>query len=135
MATIAYDTRLYIGDGVSASLTSVPALLSITCPDAEQQIVEATHLGSSGRIREYLSGMVEPGSWSFSARWSKTTYDRLMDLKGLVKSYQIEFPDTSTAAFSSILTKTSCEVSGPDAVLDVKAEGKVSGAVTFTPAS
>lgn len=134
MATIGYGSKLSLGDGVSAALVEIPYLSSISVPDAEAQIVEATHLGSSGRLREYIPGLIEPGNFGFTGRFDKATYARLLAVKGASKAWKIEWPDTSNATFNAILTKTDCEMVA-DGVVDVKSEAKVAGAVTFTPAS
>ena len=132
--TVGYGSKLSVGDGVSLALVEIPYMVSITVPDAEAEVVESTHLASANRTREYIAGLVSPGNFGWLCRFDKTSYARILALKGLAKAFKIEWPDTSSATFSAIVTKAECEI-GLDSVVDVKADARVSGPVTFTPAS
>lgn len=131
MADIGYGAKIYVDDGVSGAMAAFTDVTQITVPMQEDSSVEITHLQSSGRYREYVPGLIEPGECSFTQRYDKTAYDRVFGLKGANHTFQIEFPDGAEAEFDGFITKVECDISGADAVVDIKVSIKVTGAVDF----
>ena len=130
---IGYGSKIQVNDGASASYADFENVTQITVPVQEQAEVESTHLESANRFREYVVGLIDPGSCEFTSRFTDAEYDRLVDLRGVSKSFKIIFPDTSSAVFSGFIRKTELEIQNEN-VIDMKTTIRVSGSVTFTTA-
>jgi predicted secreted protein len=63
-ARIGSGTEVWL-DNASNSLTQLQECISITLPNAQVEDVEATHMLSPNRRREYIAGLIEDGEGSF----------------------------------------------------------------------
>lgn len=130
MADIGYGATITVTDGAADAATAIPNVVSITAPAVEQQMVDASSL-TSGRLRSYILGMEEGGTWSFVMRYTGTQLDRMNDLLGVSKTYVITFADSDTATCTSIVTKVASDITAPDAVQDIKVDLKLMSEVTY----
>ena len=109
-ARIGYGTKYEIWD---ASLT-VPAfvevaeVITVTPGEATADRVDATHMQSPGRRREYISGLIDNGEASFEINWIPgNTTDVL--LRGLLASgdvleHRITFNNGQRVTFDAAVT-------------------------------
>ena len=107
-AMIGYGTIYEIGvdtDTPPASFTEVAEVIGITPPNSQVDDVEATHLRSPNRTREYIAGLVEPGDCSLEINWipNDTTGQLLLGLKasGERRQHKITWPNGVTWTFTA----------------------------------
>ncbi len=61
-AKIGYNATFEVGDGASPEVfTALGEVVSITPPPDTTELIEATHLTSPNRTREYVRGLTDPG--------------------------------------------------------------------------
>jgi predicted secreted protein len=56
-------------DSAGDVLTQLGEILSVTPPNPQTEDVEATHMGSPNRRREYIAGLIEDGEGSFEMNY------------------------------------------------------------------
>jgi len=100
-AKIGYGTKYEIWD---ASLTTpayveVAEVINVTPGEASADRIEATHMQSPNRRREYISGMIDSGEASFEINWvpGSATDVLLRELfeSGDIVNHRITFPGVS----------------------------------------
>jgi predicted secreted protein len=84
-------------DNASGTLTQVGEILTVTPPNPQTAEVEATHMQSPNRRREYIAGLIEDGEGTFEMNYVPgSTTDLLIQgaqADGLTKAYKIVIPD------------------------------------------
>lgn len=109
-ARIGYGTKYEIWD---ASLTTpafveVAEVITVTPGEATADRIDATHMQSPGRRREYISGLIDNGEASFEINWvpGNDTDVLLRDLlaSGAVVQHRITFPNDVTVTFEAAIT-------------------------------
>ena len=69
-ALIGFGTRLYMGATANATaLTKLAEVTSVSFPDETVAEVEVTHYESPGRSREFIPGLSDNGSITFTINW------------------------------------------------------------------
>jgi hypothetical protein len=153
MAIIGFTAKLELDPG-TASYTEISETTLISLPAFETATVETSYLGMSTPDRTYTPGLTDNGTLSFECNYSKATFNTLAGVKGKLKittqipptgnniNWRITSPDedgagagtAQTFTFNGILTKleTSFET---EAVVKIKGEVKISGAITVGDAS
>lgn len=95
-ARIGYGTEFWL-DNASNVLTQLGEILSVTTPNPQIADVEATHMLSPNRRREYISGLIEDGEGTFSMNYvAGSATDLLIQAAvsdGAARSYRIVIPD------------------------------------------
>src|SRR4051812_31950911 len=91
---IGFDAIISVNDGVANAQQSFTTPVMITPPDAEVSIIDASHMNMSSRVREKITGLLEPGSFGFEGLFNTADYARLIALKGVKKTWIIEAADT-----------------------------------------
>lgn len=98
-ALIGYGTEFWL-DNASAVLTQLDEVLSVTPPNPQVADVEATHMLSANRRREYIAGLVEDGEGTFEFNYvAGGATDLLVQAAiadGVARSYKIVIPDGAT---------------------------------------
>lgn len=78
-------------------LTQLGEIISISTPNPQTEDVEATHMASPNRRREYISGLIEDGEGAFEMNLVPGSVTDLLiqgaQLSGLAKNYKIVIPD------------------------------------------
>jgi predicted secreted protein len=97
-AQIGLGTEFWLGNNATPSvLTRLGEILSVTPPNPQTAEVEATHMASPNRRREYISGLIEDGEGTFEMNYVPgSTTDALIrgaQTSGLAKAYKIVVPD------------------------------------------
>lgn len=98
-ALIGYGTEMWL-DNASGVLTQLDEVLSVTPPNPQVADVEATHMLSPNRRREYIAGLVEDGEGTFEFNYvAGGATDLLVQAAisdGVARSYKIVIPDGAT---------------------------------------
>jgi predicted secreted protein len=66
-AQIGYNTGYFIKQ--SGLFVEIGEVITVTPGEATSDRVDATHMKSAGRKREYISGLIDPGEASFEINW------------------------------------------------------------------
>lgn len=104
--TIGYNSTYEIYSG--GNFVAVGEVTVITPGEATTDRVEATHMQSPGRRREYIAGMIDSGEASFEINWvpgnSTDTLIRGLLSSGAVVEHRITFPNGVTVTYDAAIT-------------------------------
>lgn len=106
-AMIGYQTKYKIRStaGSSGTFTEVAEITNVTPGEATADRIEATHMQSPGRRREYIAGLIDNGEASFEINWvpGSATDELLRGLfdSGETRDHQIEFPNGVTVTYEA----------------------------------
>lgn len=133
-ATIGYGTTLAIGDGATPTevFTTVAEVTDLSPPSPSRDVVEATHYGSPGGYKEFISGLRDPGEASVQTNYTDAGYTALRTLfdSNVRRNLKISFPNGAKLTFLAL--STSVEQTAPIAgVRQLTSKFKVSGTPTF----
>jgi len=97
-AQIGLGTQLWLDNNAGTPvLTQLGEILSVTPPNPQTEQVEATHMASPNRRREFISGLIDDGEGTFEMNYVPgSTTDALIrgaQASGLTKGYRIVIPD------------------------------------------
>jgi predicted secreted protein len=97
-AQIGLGTEFWLDDNSGTPvLTKLGEILSVTPPNPQTARVEATHMDSPNRRREYISGLIEDGEGTFEMNYvpgsATDVLIRGAQASGLTKGYKIVIPD------------------------------------------
>jgi hypothetical protein len=138
-ASIGYLANISVSDtqgGTYTALVSEPTMVSV--PSTEVSRIEATHLQSPGRSKEYVPGLKDPSAVSYEANYVKTDFVALKTIEGLVKWFRVTSGDPDgagpmaamTATFPGYLHKLEIEFQ-PEDLNKMKWEIQTTGDVTI----
>jgi predicted secreted protein len=95
-ARIGWGTEFWL-DNASGTLTQLGEILAVTPPNPQVEDVEATHMASPNRRREYVAGLIEDGEGTFEMNLVPgSATDSLIRTAlndGEARSYKIVIPD------------------------------------------
>jgi predicted secreted protein len=95
-AQIGWGARFYLENN-SSVLTRLSEITGITLPNPQTAEVEATHMDSPNRRREYIAGMIEDGEGTFEMNYvpgsATDALIREAQESGEQRSYKIVIPD------------------------------------------
>jgi predicted secreted protein len=102
------DARIGYGSKYIINGTQVAEVTEITPGEATVERVDATHMQSPGRRREYIAGMIDSGEASFSINWNPGDATDIL-LRGYLNSGAIEehtivFPNGVSVTFDAAVT-------------------------------
>jgi len=106
-AMIGYQTKYSIRAtaGSSGTLTEIAEVINVTPGEATADRIDATHMQSPNRRREYISGLIDNGEASFEINWvpGSTTDEFIRGLfeSGETREHQIEFPNGVTVTYEA----------------------------------
>lgn len=87
-------------DNASGSLTQLAEIISVTPPQSTVSDVEATHMLSPNRRREWIAGLIDDGEGEFTMNYvAGSATDLLIQAAltdGVTRSYKIVIPDGSS---------------------------------------
>lgn len=132
-AAIGYGSKFAIGDGADPEVfTDVAEVTSITPPSDTIDVIDATHMQSPNKTREFVEGLIDPGECSFDINFvpGGDADTAIQALKGTgVHNFRITFAPGDTGAvtwdFAGILTGYE-----PDVPVDDKMTASVTVKVT-----
>ena len=113
--------------------SEVGEVVDMNLEDPGASEIDVTHLGSTAK--EYLMGLADAGSYTFSVNWLFTDAGqealRTAKTSRALKNFRVTYSDDSTATFSAYVQT----FTGPSLGVDDKMSGsitlKISGAVAF----
>lgn len=81
-ALLGYGATYAIDDG-AGQFVPLAEVVDITPPNQQIEDVEATHMTSPNRTREYIAGLIDPGEASLTINWvpNNATDQRLLELR------------------------------------------------------
>lgn len=106
-AMIGYGSKYEVFDeGLSpAAWVAMGEIFNITPPSAEADRVEATHMQSPARAREYIPGLNTPGVASFQMNFipgsASDVLIRAHQAAGTITQHRITFPNNVTWTFTA----------------------------------
>lgn len=108
-AMIGWDTLFEISRDDGATWAEVAEVFDITPPSAEIDDVDATHMKSPDRTREFIAGLTDPGECTFEMNFvpgsDSDALIREIRATGERVSCRITFPNDVTWTFSGILKR------------------------------
>lgn len=126
-AAIGHGATLAKGDGEDPEVfTKLAEVVSITPPSMSRDTVDATHLESTDRWREYIAGLRDAGEvaaeLNFIAGGAAETALFASFNSDDAENWEITFPNEEAWIFSAILTSIETEVT---------VDGKMTASVGF----
>jgi predicted secreted protein len=109
-AMIGYNTKYEVWDSTAgpAAFVEVAEVITVTPGEASTDRVEATHMQSPGRRREYISGLIDSGEASLEINWvpGSPTDELLRRLfnSGATEQHRITFPNGARVTFEAQIT-------------------------------
>jgi predicted secreted protein len=97
-AQIGLGTEFWLDNNAGTPvLTKLGEILSVTPPNSQTARVEATHMDSPNRRREFIAGLIDDGEGTFEMNYVPGSATDLLiqgaQLSGLTKNYKIVIPD------------------------------------------
>ena len=137
-AAIGYGASFKRGDGASPEVfTALGEVTAINGFELSKDTVDATHMGSPDRYREFISGLRDGGEVSVELNFvpdGTAITNAFTDFDAdVARNYQIVWADTSDFEFSGICTGISTAVPVDDK-MSATFTYKVTGKPTFTGA-
>lgn len=109
-AKIGYGSKYEIFNPAlqTPAFVEVGEVINITPGEATADRIDATHMQSPGRRREYISGLIDSGEASFEINWipGSATDKLLRDLftAGTVSEHRITFSNGVTVTYDGSIT-------------------------------
>lgn len=109
-ASLGYDSSYRIWDSTLPvpALVDIGEVFNITPPGGTADRVDATHMKSPGRRREYIAGLIDSGEASFEINFvpgsATDQFLRRLLASGEIVEHQIEFPNGVTVTYDASLT-------------------------------
>jgi predicted secreted protein len=109
-ARIGYGTKYRIWDAslTTPALVDIAEVITVTPGAATADRIDATHMQSPGRRREYIAGLIDTGEASFEINWvpGNATDELLRALmaSGETVQHEIEFPNGVTVSYDAAIT-------------------------------
>jgi len=108
-ATLGYGVKLKLGDNASPeTFAEIGEIVDLSDGDSAE-LKEATNHQSSGRRREYISGLIDGGEVTFTVNYLPTnaTHNVATGLKGLIgqtRNFRLEEPGNPTGVqFAAVI--------------------------------
>lgn len=133
-ADIGNATTFAIEGGTPATYEVVAEVISVTPPPLTRASVDATHLQSPDRYKEFIPGLFEQGECQLGLNYIPSAYALLAAEFEKVTNgnYRITFPEGSTFDFSGFFTGLTPPVTTPEGKMESGATIKPTGRGVFT---
>ncbi len=108
-AAIGYGTTIEVETAAgSDTFTELGEITSVTPPEDTVDQIDVTHMGSPGRRREYISGLIDGGEGSFDLNWvpGAATHDFIVawQAAGDTRDLRITYPNNARETFPAFPT-------------------------------
>jgi len=139
-AMIGYQTKYRIWDPADSppGYFEVGEVINVTPGEATADRIDATHMQSPNRRREYISGLIDNGEGSFEINWvpgnETDVFIRTLFESGEVRDHQIEFPNGAVVTYEASIIGFSKAVPIDDR-MTATVTVATSGAETWTQVS
>lgn len=123
MATHGFGVKLQSGDqntgSGSTTWTNITPVLDITPPTAEADDIEVTNHSSTGKWKEFISGLADAGQVELTCLYTRAGYLALNSLFRTQKGFRIAFPlEGSDTQYSGFVFTGYIKSIGPESPLD-----------------
>lgn len=134
-AVLGYNTKVAFENDASPQVyVEIAEVTEVSPPNQQTDQVEATHMQSPNRTREFISGLIDPGEMSFTINWipGNASDQRIQALKasGEYVNTKVTWPNLVTWSFLGSVTGFE-----PDSPIDDRMTAtvtvKVSGPTTI----
>jgi predicted secreted protein len=140
-ARIGYDTKFAIEDAVGSGVfVELAEVFTVTPPSGTIDQIDATHMQSADRTREFIPGLKDPGSASAEMNYVpfSATDQRLsaLEISGETLSMRITYPNGVTVTFPASVESYEKAIPLDDkmtAVITLKVSGAVVMAAAAAP--
>lgn len=107
-ARIGYGSVFEVSTDNGSNWTAIAEVFNITPPSDTVDVVDATHMGSPNRTREFILGLQDPGEASFEMNFVPGSvsdlYIQARKAAGVKVKCRITFPNAVTWTFDGLLT-------------------------------
>lgn len=137
-ASIGYGSFFHVSQDAGATWIEIAEVYDITPPSDTVDVIDATHMQSPNRTREFISGLSDPGEASFEMNFvpgspSDVKIREIRTAGDRVKC-RITFPNSVTWTFDGLLTGYEPAVPNDDKMTATVA-WKVTGSYVSAPAA
>lgn len=131
--TIGYNSTYEISTDGGSTWVEVDEIGSITPPSFTTDSVDATHMKSPNRTREFVPGLIDPGDASFTINWipgsASDVLLKALQVNGTTFGARETYPNGVTSTYTGLVQQLSAAVPLDDKMtMDVTI--KVASAVT-----
>lgn len=136
-ADIGYNSTFAIESATPDTFTVVAEITDVTPPNLTRGAVDATHLKSPSRTKEFIPGLFERGEATFMFNFEKDVYDDILTAATATDGgrYQITLPDGSTFTFTGFFTGLTSPQLTPEGKLECQGTIKPKGTVAYAAAA
>lgn len=107
-ARIGYGAKYEIWDAANSVYFQIGEVINFTPPEATTDRVDATHMLSPGRRREYISGLIDSGEGSLEINWvpgnPTDVFCRALLTSGATVNHRITFNNGQRVVFEASIT-------------------------------
>lgn len=107
-ASIGNGAQFQIEGSTPGTFTAIAEVFDITPPNETTDVIDTTHMGSPGGVREYILGLTDPGEASFEMNFVPGSASEALILttkaERKAKNFRIVFPNAATWTFAGLLT-------------------------------
>jgi hypothetical protein len=136
-AAIGYGSLFEYSLNGGSTWATLGEVKDITPPSETVDIIDATHMASPNRTRQYVEGLVDPGECSFTLNHQpgSATDLAIQSLRGAgAVDLRITFPNAVIWTFKGI--RTGYEITAPtEGLMEATVTFKVTGSYVATPAA
>ena len=139
-AKIGYGSVFEISTDSGSNWTTIAEVFNITPPSDTVDVVDATHMASPNRTREFILGLQDPGEASFEMNFvpgsASDAYIQARKAAGVPVLCRITFPNNVTWTFDGLLTGYAPAVPNEDkmtATVTFKVTGSYSAEAAAAP--
>lgn len=137
-ASIGYGSYFHISEDSGSTWTEIAEVFDITPPNDTVDEIDATHMQSPNRTREFIPGLIDPGEASFEMNFvpGSTSDLKISALKvaGTRVKCRITFPNSVTWVFTGWVSGYEPAVPTDDK-MTATVTWRVSGSTVSTPAA
>ncbi|MEW9808598.1 phage tail tube protein [Mesorhizobium sp. ZMM04-5] len=137
-AAIGYGSVFEVSTNGGSSWTEIAEVFSITPPSDTVDVIDATHMASPNRTREFVLGLQDPGEASFEMNFvpgsASDAYIQARKAAGVAVKCRITFPNATIWTFDGLLTGYVPAVPNDDK-MSATVTFKVTGSYVATPAA
>lgn len=138
LASIGYGSFFHVSQDDGATWIELAEVFDITPPSDTVDVVDATHMQSPNRTREFISGLSDPGEASFEMNFvpgsASDAKIREIRTSGARVKCRITFPNAVAWIFSGLVTGYEPAVPTDDK-MTATVTFKVTGSYMSTPAA
>lgn len=137
-ASIGYGSKFEISEDTGSSWTEIAEVYDITPPNDTVDEIDATHMQSPSRTREFIPGLIDPGEASFEMNFVPGSASDLkiaaLKIAGTRVKCRITFPNSVTWVFTGWVSGYEPAVPTDDK-MTATVTWRVSGSTVSTPAA